>query len=383
MKILRLIFLIFFFSINKIFAQNITINLGLDTIDVERKTVVQIWPDYLHSKPDSLYDNPYWKKSEKQQYKSYDLLKSEGFISPSLYYYNLDNKILSLSKINNGIVIKSIFYARKSGNIFAITNVLATKIDNKYYLSNYQPIYTSNWILKINGIIKYHYFPDYKFDSVKANEANLFLSNLCSAFDIKPDTINYFICRDCDDIYRVKGFDYVFSMGNGNECGYFDEFNNIVYATAYVGENHQHELTHSLNKYFPKAHGLLLAGISAYWGGEKAHNGKSLLYHVKRVNEYLQLHPEINLNEPTEFWKMDSETNPQYVIGAILCDKALREGGFDKLKKILNSGDSDKELKIMIEDELKIKKDMINLYLRNRISEIAKMDEFKIIKASH
>lgn len=127
----------------------------------------------------------------------------------------------------------------------------------------------------------------------------------------------------------------------------------------------------------------MLAGISAYWGGEKAHNGKSLLYHIKRVNDYLQLHPEINLNEPSEFWHMDSETNPQYVIGALLCDKALQEGGIAKLKKILNYGVSDDELIKMIEYELNIKKDMINLFLRNRISEIAHMDEFKIIQASH
>lgn len=365
---------------NQLFAQNVSINLGLDTTDVERKTVVKLWSDYLHSKPDSIYDNPYWSYKDKLHFKSYDLIKSEGYISPSLYYFNLDNKILSLTKMTDGFIIKSIFISKKSGNIFAITNVLAIKVNNKYYLTNYQPIYTSDWISKQIGVINYHYFHEYKVDQKKAQAANDFLKNMSSKFGLKLDTLNYFICRDCDDIFRVKGFDYIFSMGNGQECGFYDHFNNIVYATAQAGENHQHELVHTLNNYFPQAHGLLLAGISAYWGGENAHKGKPLIYHIKRVNDYLKSHPEIDLNKPTEFWQMDEETNPQYVIGALLCDKALHDGGLNKLKRIFSSGLTDDELIKTIEDELNIKRDKLNFYFRERISEIAKKNKFDIIE---
>lgn len=379
MKVIRFSFLILLSSINQVFSQEITMNMCLDTTDTGRSTVIKLWTDYLHSKPDSIYDNPYWNNGEKLLYKSYDLLKSEGYINPSLYHFKLNNKVLSVTKADNGYIIKSMFYRGKSEDVFAITNVFAEKEKDKYYLSNYQSHYTSDWITKQVGIIKYHYFPDYKFDSITANIANSFLNKLSTLLKFKVDTINYFICKDCDDIFRVMGFDYVFSMGNQQECGFFDGYNNIVYATALAGEKHQHELTHTLNKYFPQAHEWLLSGISAFWGGENAQNGKSLIYHIKRVNEYLKLHPEINLNRPTEFWQLDNDTNPIYVIGAILCDKALRDGGIEKLKRCFNYGSSDEQLITMIEMELHIKRDKLNQFFRNRLNEIAKTNELKII----
>ncbi len=380
MKILRLSFLILLVSINKIIAQNVSVNIGLDTIDVDRKTVVKLWSDYLHSKPDSLYNNPYWDANDKLKFKSYDLLKSEGYISPSLYYFNLDNNILSIKKTTNGFIIKSLFISRKSGNIFAITNILAIKKNDRFSLTNYQSVYTNDWNIYQVGYIKYHCFPGYSFDILKANIANRFLNKLSYKFGFMLDTINYFICQDCDEVQRVKGYDYVLGMGNGEECAFYDRFNKIVYATSLAGENHQHELVHTINTYFPKSHELLLAGIAAYWGGENAHNGKPLIYHIKRVNDYLKLHPEIDLNKPTDFWQMDEETNPQYVIGALLCDKALRDGGLEKLKRIFSYGLSDEELLLMIEKELNIKKDNLNTYFRSRISDIANKNIFEIIE---
>jgi hypothetical protein len=59
--------------------------------------------------------------------------------------------------------------------------------------------------------------------------------------------------------------------------------------------------------------------------------GKSLIYHTKRVNEYLSLHNEIDLSKPFEFYKLDEKTNPQYVIGAVLCDLIL-----EKVEKRIN-----------------------------------------------
>ncbi len=366
-------------SINKIIAQNVTVNF-VDTVDNDRNEIVKLWSDYLHSKPDSIYNNPYWLSNDKKTLKSYDLLKSEGYLSPSLYYFNLDNKILSITKTTNGFIIKSLFIGRNSGDIFAITNVLAIKTGNKFFLTNYQPVYTKDWNSYQVGYIKYHCFPGYNFDTIKANSANTFLNKLSYKFGFKIDTINYFICQDCDEVQKVKGFDYVLGMGDNHDCGFYDRFNNIIYATSLSGENHQHELVHTINNYFPKAHSLLLSGIAAYWGGNNAHNAKPLIYHIKRVNDYLKLHPEIDLNKPTDFWHMDEDTNPQYVIGALLCDKAFRDGGLEKLKRIFSYGLSDEELLFMIDKELNIKKDNLNTYFRSRISDIANKNIFEIIE---
>jgi hypothetical protein len=385
MKLLYFTFLLILTNSFYTTAQEISVNIGLDTLSIERNKIVKLWSNYLKSNPDEINNNPNWCENDKIKYKSYDLLKSEGFLSPSLYYFQLNNKILSISKTENDYIIKSAFYDSETFDIYAITNVVATKLNDKFYLTNYQPKLIKEWRTKTIGNITYHYFPEYHFDEKKAEQANAYLNKICSVFELKPEKINYFICRDCEDIFRVKGFDYVLSMGNGKECGFFDKYNNIIYATAFAGENHQHEITHFINNYFPNANELLLTGLSAYWGEENAHKGKPLLYSIKRVNEYLKNHPEIDLNKPNEFWKLDEETNPQYVIGALICDLAIEKDGIKMLKNILNNSKTDEELLNFIEKELKIKKGGLNNYLRKKIEIISNENKFSNakLKASH
>lgn len=368
-----LYFTLFFILTNnfQITAQEISTNIGLDTLSIDRNKIVKLWSNYLKSNPDEINNNPYWCEKDKIKYKSYDLLKSEGFLSPSLYYFQLSNKILSISETENDYLIKSAFFNSETFDIYAITNVVATKINDKFYLTNYQPKLIKDWKTKSVGNITYHYFPEYQFNETKAEEANNYLIKICSVFELKLQKIDYFICRDCEDIFRIKGFDYVLSMGNAKECGFFDSFNNLIYATSFAGENHQHEITHFINNYFPNANELLLTGLSAYWGEENAHKGKPLLFSVKRVNEYLKKHPEIDLNKPNEFWKLDEETNPQYVIGAIICDIAIEKGGINMLQKFLNNSKSDEELLNFIEKELKVKKGDLNKYIRKKIEKIS------------
>lgn len=385
---MKLLYFTLLFILTNIFstrAQEISVNIGLDTLSLERNKVVKLWSNYLKSNPDEINNNPNWSENDKIKYKSYDLLKSEGFLSPSLYYFQLNNKILSISKTENDYIIKSAFYDRETFDIYAITNVVATKINEVFYLTNYQPKLIKDWQTKSVGNIIYHFYPGYQFNEEKAEQANAYLNKICSVFELKTEKINYFISRDCEDIFRVKGFDYVLSMGNGKECGFFDKYNNIIYATALAGENHQHEITHFINNYFPNANELLLTGLSAYWGEENAHKGKPLLYSVKRVNEYLKNHPEIDLNKPNDFWKLDEETNPQYITGAIICDIAFEKGGINTLKRFLNNSKSEEEFLLFIEKELKVKKGDLNKTIRQRIEKISKQNKFDNakLKASH
>lgn len=371
----KITFIFLFFSLFS-FGQETTTNIGLDTLSVDKNEIIHLWKNYLNSKPYQLNNNPNWLEADKKIYKSYDLLRSEGFIQPSIYHFQLDNKILSITKNDKDYIIKSAFINKENLDIFAIINVVATKQNGKFVLTNYQKTLTQNWKTKTVGSITYHYFPEYQFNEKNALKANEFLNTISSTFDLKNEKINYFICKDCEDVFKTKGFDYVFTMGNSTECGFFDSYNNIIYATQLAGENHQHELTHVINNYFPKANELLLIGLSAYFGGENAHNGKPILYHIKRVNDYLKTHPEVDLNKPNDFWKFDNETNPQYAIGAVLCNLIIKKGGIPLLKEFLNSGKSNQEFLSFIELKLNLKKTNLNDYLRKNIESISKKNAF-------
>ena len=310
MKKLFTTLLILFVKIS--FAQEVTAAVGLDTINTDKREVYNLWKNYLNASPDSLYNNPYWNAGEKLKYKSYDLLKSEGHINPSLYYFNLSKEVLSITRTDDFYLIRTSFYYidKKISHTYAITNVVAKKVNGRYLLFNYLPYHTEKWHSQTNGLIKYHYYPSYHFDKSKADSANVFLRKICRAFSIKADSIDYYIAADCDGIFKLKGYDYVISMGSAEDCGYYDQFNGIVYASGMGGENHYHELTHVINKFYPKAHELLLSGISAYWSGNKAHRAKPLIYHIKRVDEYLLSHPNLDLSDLTGFYQLDDRTNP-------------------------------------------------------------------------
>ena len=95
---MKLIVILFF--INNSYAQKLQTRLGsgIDTTNPEIIQIFNVWKNYLNSNPDKIYDNPYWNEKEKARYHSYDLLKSEGFLNPSLYGLQPKNVVLYIKK---------------------------------------------------------------------------------------------------------------------------------------------------------------------------------------------------------------------------------------------------------------------------------------------
>jgi hypothetical protein len=120
-------------------AQTVELNNGVDTSIADYGRVYRLWCDYLHSNPDSVYNNPYWNEFEKRRYRSFDLLNHQGFLSPSLYNFKFDAHVLSISHYNGVYDIRTMFYhTNKEDNklhVIAIAHVLAKRKErNSNYL---------------------------------------------------------------------------------------------------------------------------------------------------------------------------------------------------------------------------------------------------------
>ncbi len=353
------------------------LNAGVDIkTDPDKAKVFECWNNYLSSQPDSLYDNPYWNQAEKAKYKSYDLLKSEGWLTPGLYGFNLKNVILSITNQGDYYVIRSMFYWDDTTHInsMAITNVIAKKENGIYKLYNWLPFYTRSWSEKQVGIIYYKYHPLHPFNIFKAEKANKLIGFLIDKFGIKIDKIEYYITLNCNEIMQLKGFDYVIGEGVNinNLCGFYDRFNNIIYSNSINGENYEHEIVHLINNFFPNAHGLFLNGLSDYFGENDIKLGISITEHFKRMDNYLQRHPEINLNKLDTFYQMDGVTSPSYFLGIILCHLCIEKGGINLLKEALVYGNSDDDLYRFIDQKLNIKRNDINKSFRKIIHQFGK-----------
>ena len=365
------LFLILSFLIVKINAQNYSTNFNVNLENSDIKNIASIWQSYLKTN-----SKEFWLENEVKNYQNFNILDMSGILNPSLMNWGFNNRILSINAVSdNKYLIKSIFESENK-EVFAITNVIATKKNGEFKLSNYIFESTKNWKSTDTSNIIYIYRQAYILSNEEVFLANKFYSNICSLFDIKPEKLTYFIAENCDNIYEILGYEYIFSKGMSEECGYFETKNNFIFATEKAGANHYHEITHYINKYFPNANELLLTGISAYISKDKAHFGKSLIYHTKRVNEYLSLHNEIDLSKPFEFYKLDENTNPQYVIGAVLCDLILEKGGKKELISAFQKTKTDDELLFYLKSKIFRKGADINIILRKKIAEIVRKNEF-------
>ena len=335
MKI-RIIFLLFTTFSLSLLSQNVSVNIGVNTDNKDIAEIINLWKNYLNEN-NSLKKKTYWNKNEVNKYDSYDLLKSEGYITPSIYDLDLDNLILSITREGEFFKIKSAFYWIDNPlSIMATTVVYCKKENGTFKLYNNLNVKTKNWETRKIGLINYHFQTNNPINDSLGEMANQFYLKMISTFDLIPKEIEYYTFSSCSELEKYKGFDYV--IGDSPKgCGFFDKYNYIIYSS--YGEYHLHEIVHVINNKFPNAHPVFLAGISALWGG---HFGKEIEEHYKRLYDDVTLN-KIDLSKILGYTYIDENTSPIYVYGAIFCKEAIEKGGVEKLSKLFSYGKSKEE----------------------------------------
>lgn len=372
--------LLFLLSLQS-FSQKIETNIGagIDLKNEDINSIFNLWKNYLYSNPDTIYDNPNWNEFEKKKFKSYDLLKSEGFLSPSLYALQPSNTVLYIKEYGNDYLINSIYYwinDDKILNPLAITNVVAKKENDNYKLYNYLPYYTNGWKSSQVGMINYYYHNDYFFDIDNAQKAAKLLVKLSELFDLDIKNLTYYIARDCDEIHKMKGYEYIVSMGKTpNLCGFYDTHNSIVYSNSKVGEYHIHELIHVINAKYTKSNYLLLSGLSVYTNDQYSYLGKSFIYHITKIQKYLEINTNTDLSN---FEKLPQilGTDSYYFVGALIADIILEKGGIELLKEALNSGVEDNDLFMFLEKKVGLNKQKLNTILKRKFKKVSQDQNF-------
>ncbi len=342
---------------------------GVDTTDIRIKQIVDLWRSYLASNPDSSFDNPYWSEKEKKEYKGFDFLRS-GYQGDAIYK-GFTPLLLSVSPKDNGYYkIKTAFISFDYQQELCIANVYAKKVKGKFQLFNALTINTKDWIKKTVGSITYHYSQDYKFNLANAERMNSFADSLQRLYNLKPVKADFYLGKDLDQLLKLDGLEFYMGMGNNFKIsGFTDELNNIIFSGG-GGEYYPHELVHIyLNPLFKNSNWILKVGLAVYYGGAMGH---PLVWHIKRMNNYLSHHPEINLDTLYNFRYMDSNTNPQAELGGFLCMLAIQKGGITELKRLLSFGSSQDDLYEAIEKVFGIKREQCNSFLRKELNEYSR-----------
>lgn len=358
-----LILILFLTSWTTIFGQQISVNYGVDTTNAEIKEVIALWSNYLKSKPDvkNIRESPYWANTEKIKYSKVDQLLHS--ISSETSTYSMGNAtILYVKPGNNFYEIKTLFAwadSLQEIRVLSIISVFAKKENGKFRLYNALTVNSTNWkSIKISDVT--FYFPGYhQFSQKKANDLINSIRNLRKQWNLKVIPIDYYFANTYEEVQHLRGLDYAIGMGNKDKpAGMADDKNNIIYCGG-LGENYFHEVVHIyLNHLFPSS--PLQEGLAVFYGGSMGH---SLKWHLAKLNQYLNEHPEIDLTDFRKLYYMDNFTNPRSTIQGLLCDLAYKKGGVDELKRLMTY----KNLDTAIETEFNVKKNNLNDFLRSQI----------------
>ncbi|WP_405368771.1 hypothetical protein [Nonlabens sp. Asnod2-A12] len=317
----------------------------------------------MSSNPEKQEKNLYWNNEEQEKLKNYDFLESE--FQPSLYM-GFPVHILSI-KFKNGICkIKAQFsYCKEDGvpYVLAIVNYIAKREHGKYKLYNWLSYEKMNWNFSTVGIVDFYYPINHKFDIEKAKKLNDFINHVCSKLNVLPEPFEYYFAADYDYIQNLKGIDYYIGMG-GESTPRGQATENQVFCSG-LGEFYPHEVFHVLiDKHFPNKHLWVSEGIATFLGGSR---GKSLKWHIKKTNQYLQNNLQINLNEMLKLTNLDNETSYHYVLGGLIAKKIMDKGGWNLLREFMSSGTNDEDYYKAIEIHLGVNKSEINEYIRNQL----------------
>ncbi|WP_158800043.1 hypothetical protein [Pedobacter sp. L105] len=367
MKRYVLILFFFLFAINS--KAQIYLNMGaVDTSVVEVKQALVFYNSYFaafkHRKLPEM--SAYWSAEELQQRKVPDQLMY-GINDYPLYGLGYTPTILYVRPGPKYIQIKTQFgYVDSLKNIstICITNhyVAFDQFKKPYFISALK-INSASWKMKKVRNITFYYPAYHTFNTIRADSLCFQIAKLEKDWSLKPIQVRYYFADTNEELIKLRGFDYNILMGNRDKpSGMSDIRDNQVFCGG-LGENYFHEVAHLyLNPLYPNS--PLQEGLVVTMAGSMGH---PLNWHLKRVNEYLQHHPEADLNKLDDFWYTDTYTNPGGAINAMICSMVFKKEGLTGLKRLMQYT----TLKEIFEKELHVPDGHWNTYLRKNIQEQA------------
>ena len=350
----------------------VTIEPSVNIANQTVASVIRVWEQYLNSRPDSVYPNPYWLQSDQHQYKPFDLV-GHTWWRPNAYWGlgRWKTKVLSVSESGDAFIIRTMFYfsSLRDSCEASVVSIIQTgaKLENgSYKLCNVLPINTKYWQKEPVGSIKFVCPHDHVFNRVLAVRMNRFVDSLATEWKLQVVPVEYYFADELDRVAKALGFDYWPAEGNiSGRRGFTEVANRIIYSGG-SDEWYPHEFVHVyLMPLFPKAHYFFHEGYATLVGGSQGHD---LSWHIRRNHEYLKDHTDIDV---LSFKGVDAFVGPAYFIGGLLCRMADDKGGLPLVRKLMTYGPDDEDFYRAVHDVFGISKDQLNSFLREKLAEYA------------
>lgn len=379
------------------FAQgrDVTIRQYMDTTNVVFQDIYKLWTNYENDlcsnefKKTNIDTKKYWVGSEIKEYgDNCDLYQLIAF-----NYFIFKEFFIGINKRNDTLYeIQTSYYTdfNKRYELIYVINVPVTKTKDGYKLYNMFSINKKKFKAYNIDFVEFYFPQDYNFNRKQAKatvkKINTFAGEI-GLNNVKP--IKYYLNNTMTNIFQSFGVNT--SLGDYCDAknmvtgGRADFKSRIIYYTK-GGENSLHEIIHILIHDIRNDNGYKFfdEGVCCYFG-----DLQSLPYsfNILMLKTFLNNNPKVNLSQDLttayktfdnqytsdtngqennmKTWMVSDSTNYSYMIMATICDIAFRQGGYDKVKRMIIDAKDGEEMYGVIEKHLGIMRQDVNKYIRD------------------
>lgn len=335
------IILVFIFNLLNIITSNCNEQFVhsslLQTLNPEKKEVLDFWYKYLYEKNDSIRIN-YWSKEDLKKFNRNPALFETSFFYPNreevLAYFI--PYVLSIEKNQNVFTITTMFLNNpfnlskeniQNQNPASILKIKVIKIGNNYYLSNNLNEITSNWNkLQINNFV-FIIEPNITIDTLNCKKSIMFYNEISKIWNngiIVNDTINYYVSSTSESVNKLLGFDFAFYGAIGN--GMAITKSNVLFS-GYSDFFYKHEIAHFIFKEIENK--LISEGLATFYGGSNGIHFENLLLDFKNRNYPID---ETKLLKILEF----ENSKDFYILSALIIKLLLQSKDIKEIKDFIN-----------------------------------------------
>ena len=330
-----------------------SITARVDTTNQEVKEIYRLIDNYINSKPDSLYQNPYWNESEVEHYLNQ---KNEKFdLAAHFLFANMNAQqlfstftptILSVEPVGEKYVTRILLAADtvqkwmvdyKINPPFILRYYSARDKSGDWKLENTWSNELTKWGKYKTKWVTFHFPPTFDFSQSNAEKANKFIESVVIKMELnEAKPFDFYVMSSEEQLGRLHNMDYWLSYSTG--------FTQKAYNRALSAkgrEAHLHEFIHMV--YHPVQNYFLAEGIATYLGGVDGYTPYQETLKTVSKDIYGN-HPKTTFKDLySNSFRYPTNQNPRYVAGAVVYQlvydkKGLK--GINQLEKSENTYES-------------------------------------------
>lgn len=321
------------------------ISSRVDTNSKDVKAIVQLYENYLNSRPDSIYDNPYWNTKEKLLYEDFDFSREsifQGGMSPSRLCQFYPPFIMSVEPLGEKYQIRIMYSSATiepkyaGSKVWCIQKLNAIKENENWVLENLVVELSKKWETKKLGRIEYIYPSTHNFDVEEAKQSISFCADIIKRFNpTYNDSFRYYVSSSIDDMGLLENFDYYFV---GSTTGKAREG---MILTAKGNEFYPHEFVHQLLPFNPLRGELINEGLATFLGTKNNVEEYKIRYLGKLAFDLKNVREKVNFKSVVSQEMRFNGYQTSYPGGAAICELVFNHSGDQGLIQLVKGNTSD------------------------------------------